>query len=347
MAQSDLPHQNPTEALNLLRTTTPMLLTWPQLPQRSFRERIHIQSASGFPGLVIDELTGQVYVDQNQAGTALDRLSLAYLQEDIGVGELTSNDAAGLMELLRTPAASFRAQAITSYMMGPVSLALHLTDEQHRPLIYNPMLLEALTQHLVMRVAWLSDKLTNLTDTIIICLYEPFLDAFATSFIPIDWEYGIDLIEQVLSSIQGCGGLVLTQSAASHDAQTGTTINWSALLDTSTELLVIDMDPHGAIAPQIAAILPEFLQRSGAVGWGLVPAKQERHTGNLSATLVARFEQMLQTLQRQGVSPEQTLHSSLITSSTGLAHLSVHSANEIVHCCADVSARLRARYGLD
>lgn len=347
MARSSLPHTDPSQALHLLRKTMPLLVTWPRLPERSFLEEMEVQSASNFPGLVVDSVSHQMYVDQETAERDLDRISLAYLRGDHTTGEITSTYAAGLHTLLNLPRIEFSGQAITSYLMGPVSLSLYLTDEQQRPLVYNPVLLEAVTQHLVMRVAWLSAQLAELTENIIVCLDEPFLDAFHSSFLPIEWEYAIELLEEVLANIQGCGGLILHQDSMPPESEAAS-VAWAHLLDTSVELLIFPMGQEQTLTllPQFATLLPPFLERNGALAWGICPAAAADRSSEPVAALATRLGYLLDTLQQCGLSPDQVLQSSFITTSTGLAHLPVAGAAQALQRCAELSEHLRLKYGL-
>src|SRR3954452_3322531 len=66
-----LPYRSAAQALELSRRYAGSLLAWPQLPQRGFREQSFVQSALGFPGLVIDELQSRAYVDRARAERSL------------------------------------------------------------------------------------------------------------------------------------------------------------------------------------------------------------------------------------------------------------------------------------
>src|ERR1041384_95303 len=77
-----LPYRSAAQALDISRRYAGQLLAWPQLPQRGFREQGFVQSAIGFPGLVIDAPQARVYVDRARAEQALDRLGLDYLEND-------------------------------------------------------------------------------------------------------------------------------------------------------------------------------------------------------------------------------------------------------------------------
>src|SRR5262245_13271771 len=149
-----LPHRGPAQALEVSRRYAGALLAWPQLPARGFREQSFVQSAVGFPGLVVDAAQRRIFVDRAAAERGLDRLALAYLNDDIDHAALGPEDAIGIAELLRQSESLRGARALKGQLVGPISLAAHLTDDRQRPLIYDEMYLEALCHHLRLRAAW-------------------------------------------------------------------------------------------------------------------------------------------------------------------------------------------------
>src|SRR5205823_8095999 len=95
-----LPHRSAAQALEVSRRYADPLLAWPQLPQRSFLEQSFVQSALGFPGLVVDVAQTRLHVDRGAAERELDRLALAYLENNVDYAALRPGDAAGFDELL-------------------------------------------------------------------------------------------------------------------------------------------------------------------------------------------------------------------------------------------------------
>lgn len=342
-----MPHTNPSLALGLVMATIPAIpsfLTWPQLPRRSFREQRFVQSADGFPGLVIDSTNRRVYVDRAVAERDLDRLSLAYLTHDISVGALTEEHASGLKETLRVPKNWFEGVAIRSMLMGPMSLGLKLADEQERPLIYDPMLLEALTHHLFLRAAWLSEQFTGQTDNHILCLDEPFLDAIHSPFFPFDWNRSIDMLELVFAGVRGCRGLSVGAIGTRHKEQ-HPTVSWERLTETSMECFACDVYHRPDILRDAAPVLPAFLNRQGFVIWGLIPATEEALKREPAETLVERFQQLVRDMVAAGVPHDLLVQASAISTSGGLEHLSVALAERALQLCVDVSRSLRQTYG--
>lgn len=348
MAQSGLPYQSAAQAFSLLRTTTPDVLPWPRLPQRSLREHSLIQSISGFPGLILDNATRRAYIDLDLAEQQLDQLGLAYLTMDTSFGALALEDAAGVIELLRTTEPLGRSSALVSQLLGPISLGLQLTDKQHRPLIYNPMLLEALAHYLALRVHWLTKRLAdlNLATDHIVCLDEPLLDALNSPFCPIDWEYGIELLGQVFGATRACRGMVLGNFASRQRDDHGSS-GWIPLMEIAVEFLLINIVQSFPVLPTNSELLRTFFNRSGVIAWGLVPADEEMLSQETLDTLLDRFEALLDYLDAAGFSREQVLRASFISTGGSLEHLSPAAAEIALQRCAEVSTQLRALYGLD
>lgn len=344
MAQSGMPHTSSSLALGTLMTTLPAILSWPRLPQRAFREQGFVQSAAGFPGLVVDTLAGRAYIDRTVAEQALDKISLAYLQKQEAVAKLNTDQASGLMELLRVPRDWFEGAAIKSQIVGPISLGVQMTDEQHRSIVYDPILLEALAQYMSLRVAWLSAQLKHLSENTIICLEEPFLDSFNSPFFPLDWERGLELLEIVFDGISGCRGIVVGGIGAWQREYRS--VYWEPVLKTSVELMVFDAYYHSDTLLDGAEQLVSFLDRPGFIAWGLIPANEEALAVETTDTLEMRFYGLLRRLESAGALREQVLLASLITTSGNLDHLSQPAAERAIQLCSDVSLRIRLVYGL-
>jgi hypothetical protein len=292
---------------------------------------------------MLDQSTNHVYVVRDQATQKLDWLELAYLERNTLSGALAAEDAAGLFDILRAPAPQTRRYAINSQLLGPISLALQLTDEQHRPLIYDPMLREALAHHLALRVGWLASRLATHAEHVMLFLDEPLLEALDSAFCPLTWQEGIDLIEQVIGEFDGARGLIIR---ATEDQQIDNLSRFSELMrDTSIDMIWLNVQPPYSARPA-AVLLPELLERSGALVWGVVPTTYAALQKTSADTLLAHFEYMLEGITAAGLDREQVLQSSLIGTSGSLAHVPIASAERAVRLCAEVSNRLRTRYEL-
>jgi hypothetical protein len=330
-----LPHRSLAPALEVSRRYAGALLAWPQLPARGFREQSFVQSAIGFPGLVIDAAQGRMFVDRAAAERGLDRLALAYLNDDIDYAALAPEYAAGLEELLRQGEGLRGARALKGQLVGPISLAAHLTDDRQRPLIYDEMFLEAVCQHLRLRAAWQEARLGERADATIICLDEPFLEAVGMPFMPLDWPAARDKIDEALGGVSGCKALFA-----------GGAVDWREVLKTSVELIVADVYEHGGALVAAADVLIPFLERDGVVGLGLIPTDEEALRRASAEGLIGRLAALLGALERAGVPTEQLLRRAVVAPTDRLGALDVALAERALQLVAEISRMLRAKYEL-
>jgi hypothetical protein len=331
-----LPHRSASQALAVSRRYAGSLLAWPQLPQRSFREQSLHQAAAGFPGLVVDAVRGQIYVDRAVAEHGMDQLGLAYLTNDLTRAALSEEDTAGLAELVRQREGLRGVLAVKGQMLGPVSLAAQLTDEHQRPLIYDEMFFEALAHHLHLRAAWQSAQLAQLHPTTIFCLDEPFLDAVGLSFLPLDWEVARAQIDEVLAGVGGCRGLYA-----------GGAVDVNRALQLQIDMLIVDVYRYAGGLVAAGAALAEFLGRDGIIGLGLVPADEEAILRETPEALVRRVEGLLASLEPHGIAPERLLKRAVIAPHDMLGRLTPEVAERGLQLLADTSRMLRERYTLE
>jgi hypothetical protein len=330
-----LPYRGPAQALEISRRYAGALLAWPQLPARGFHERSFVQSAMGFPGLVIDAAQGRMFVDRAVAERGLDRLALAYLNDDIEYAALPGDSMAGLEELLRQGETLRGTRALKGQLVGPISLAAHLTDDRQRPLIYDEMFLEAICQHLRLRAAWQESRLGERADATIICLDEPFLEAVGMPFMPLDWPAARDKLDEVLGGTSGCRALFASGM-----------IDWSEVLKTTVELIIADVCEHSSSLVAAAAALSAFLERDGVLGLGLIPTDEDALRRASAEALVVRLGATLDTLEQAGVPTERLLRQAVITPTDRLGTLDVALAERALELLAESSQMLRAKYDL-
>jgi hypothetical protein len=329
-----LPYRNPAQALHISRHYVGAIVAWPQLWQRSFREQGVVQSASGFPGLIIDEHNQRVYVERDSIEIKLNHLALAYLENNITEAELTENDAAGFAELLRQRDSMSGVMAVKGQQLGPISLAMQLTDQQQQPVIHDPAIFDALTQFLRLRASWQEQRLAELERPTIICLDEPFLEMIGSPFLPLDWDEARARMEEVLAGIDGCKALFASGA-----------VDWGQILRTSVEMVIADVYEHSASLLGAAEALDEFLERDGIVGLGIVPFDAEELVATSPSTLVARVNGLVAELERAGVNTERLVQQVVITPSGPLGMLDSIEAERALKLVRDVSHLLREQYG--
>jgi hypothetical protein len=322
-----------SQALDAVLKTSPLMVPWPQLPQRSYRERPEVQSAIGFPGLSVDLKRERVLIDRVVTQRGLDKLALAYLRNELAFGVLPSEYASGLGELLRRVDNGTKIRVLLGHTQGPISLALQIADAQERPLIYDLPLLEALIQHVALRANWQEAQLRAYASDVVICIEEPFLAALDTPFCPLSLADGVELLQRLLGSVQGQRALVVQGL-----------INWELLLDTSIDILIYERGQSEASASLRSAgpALHRLIKRGGAVAWALIPTDSAALSRLDADAVIADFEAFIATID--GIDKQTVLQASLITVGSGLAQLSVEQAERALRLCHATSLRLRELY---
>lgn len=331
LPRSGAPHGRPEGAL--ARAAGPRGVA--SLPQRGPRDAALAVSAAGFPGLALDGEHERAAVSRSAAERQIDRVGLAYLRAERAVGSPPSEQLTAVVEQLRQ-IEQLRPRVIKVELMGPVSLALLVSDEHERPLAYDPALRETLVQHVTLRAAWVRDLIESAGSAALICLDEPFLDALNTPFCPLDWEEGGDLLARVLREQRGPCGLC----AAGQ-------IDWATLVALPVDVIFFDAYEQSAGLVQAGSAVAGFLQAGGALGWGIVPIDPTALAQERAETLAQRLVSSVGFLAAAGgLAVEQISHSALISTSGALGALSAAQAEAATSLCAEVSGAARAIFGL-
>jgi len=329
-----MPHADATIACELTFRHFPQIPTWPQLPRRSPLENMYTQFSQRFPGLVVDSEANRIYVDREaDLDPALERLYLAYLNNDLEFGLVTPDYAAGLEAFFqRLPQHRATLLAIKGQVTGPVSWGLRVSDQARRPLLYDEILADAIAKFLRLKAAWQEQQLRRAFSETIVFVDEPYLANFGSALIPIQREQVITLIEEVLLGIQGLKG--------SHCC--GNT-DWSILLETSIDVLSFDAYGYGHTLALYPDAVRAFLERGGVVAWGIVP-HNDHILYETAESLLGHLERAWSHLERKGIPREQILAASLVTPACGTGTLREDMAERVFELTAQVSELAREKY---
>jgi methionine synthase II (cobalamin-independent) len=333
LAVGSLPHTDPRKACDLVRRYLPQIPTWPQLPRRTFLENMYVQFSEGFPGVVLEG--DRIYVDRERdLDPDLERLYLAYLENDLQGYGLSPQYAAGLFEFLAT---RFDAPlAVKGQVTGPISWGLTVVDQDRRPVLYDEILADAVAKHLRLKAAWQEEKLKHLHPTTILFVDEPYMSAFGSAYVALNRDQVITLLEEVLAGIAGLKGVHCCGNT-----------DWSLLLSTSVDILSLDAYEYAEALSLYPQEVKAFLERGGMIAWGIVPAQDEEALmGETVESLVVKLEEAMALLVRKGVPLDDLLAASLVSPSCGLRTLSVPAAERALELTAAVSETMRERSGI-
>ncbi|MBI4186943.1 MAG: methionine synthase [Chloroflexi bacterium] len=327
-----MPHTDPESACAQVITYLKDIPAWPQLPRRSFLENMCVQYSQGFPGLVTE--SERIYVDRSQdLSRPLERLYAAYLKNDIDEYPVTPEYAAGLHSFLAL--AGLSPLAVKGQVTGPVTWGLTVTDETRRAVLYDDTLADAAAKLLRLKAGWQEKKLRQISRNTIIFVDEPYMEAYgSSSFIAVSRERVISLLEEVFGGISGLKGVHCCGNT-----------DWSVLLDTSADIVSFDAYNYARSLSLYPAEVKRFLDRGGAIAWGIVPNNEEALAKESAASLKDRLEEAMAPLTRKGIPFKQLIERGLLTPSCGLASVSTEEASaRALELLVALSAKMRKRY---
>ncbi len=332
-AVGSLPYREPKEACDLVFKYLPAIPAWPQLPRRSFRENMYVQYGERFPGLVVDMEREKVYVDRARADEELERLYLAYLEDQAEDWGISAENASGLHAFLARREALAGAYAVKGQVTGPISMGLQLTDASLRPILYDEVLADALAKHLRLKATWMERQLRRVNERTIVFVDEPYLTAYGSAFVSLSREQVITALEEVFSGLSGLRGVHCCGNT-----------DWSILLETSVQILNLDAYNYAESLSLYPEAVRAFLLRGGTIAWGIVPQDEAGIAAATVESLVGRLEAAWGLLTAKGIPLDDLLAACLITPSCGLGSVSPEAATRALELTAGVSRAVREKY---
>ena len=121
--------------------------------------------------------------------------------------------------------------------------------------------------------------------------------------------------------------------------------DWSVLLDTSADIVSFDAYNYAQSLSLYPAEVKKFLDRQGAIAWGIVPNSEEALAKESVASLKDRLEEAMAPFTRNGIRFRQLIEQGLLTPSCGLASLATEEASACaLELLAELSAKIRKGY---
>lgn len=335
VALGSVPHTDVSAAWRAILQHFTAIPCWPQLPRRTYMENMYAQFSERFPGVRYDK--GRIHVDrQRDLNADLERLYLAYLEDDLSYGQTGRDHAEGLARLIEGDVQLPQGvAALKGQVTGPVSLGLTVVDRNQRPILYDEVLADAVGKHLRLKAAWQERELARFADQTIMWLDEPYMASFGSAFVSLPRTQVVGLLEEVFA---GLSGLKAVHCCGNTD--------WSVLMSTSVDILSLDAYDYAESLARYAEDVARFLKRGGIIAWGIVPAGSAAE-GESVESLVDRLHAALERLVEQGVPLEALLGAGLVSPSCGLGALTPPLAEQIFALTVGVSEEMRRRYVLE
>ena len=345
-----LPHTDVARGTALMFKNTPEIASWVQFPKRNRYENMMMQFTEGMPAFVQDG-------DRTYFSTSIIDFpeQLAYFYERyLAVIEDENFDALEKFRLSPQYADGFsefmahlpkqmtlgRTLILKGQVTGPFTLGTNLLDQNGRCSYYDVHLRDVIVKTIVLKALWQVARLSEFGLPVMIFLDEPSLLGFGKqTYITISREDVIKDINEVAAAIHSQGGIAGIHCEENTD--------WSLLMETDLDILDFDAYDHMQGITLYPTELSKFFDRRGCLGWGIVPTlDREAAVTETIPSLIARFEEGVESLVSKGFDWDQLLRRALITPSCGAGGvLTVPLAERVLELLCGLSIALRKRYG--
>jgi methionine synthase II (cobalamin-independent) len=328
-----MPHTDPQQACSLVTHYLKDMPAWPQLPRKSFLENMYAQYSEGFPGVVIEG--DRIYIDYSQdLQKPLEELYAAYLENNVDRYPMGPDYAAGLHSFLSQT--GLAPLAVKGQITGPLTWGLTVTDENRRAIIHDDILGDAVPRFLRLKAGWQEKQLSQISKNTVIFVDEPYMAAYGSSTSAGAFsspEKIAEMLDEVFAGISGIKGLHCCGNT-----------DWSVLLRTSLDVLSFDAYNYAESLSLYPSEIKKFIDRGGAIAWGIVPNDEDSVGKESVASLQDRLGEAMAPFTRDGVHFKDLVVQSLLTPSCGLDPLGVEAAGRALELLTKLSARIRKRY---
>jgi len=330
-----LPHTSSKDALDLILKNLPEIPFWPQLSNLSFKENMYAQFSYLLPNVVIDEKNKRVYIETGKEENVIENFLNQLIAEKLEYFSYQKEYFHGLYEMLEKRDGLVDAKVFKGQITGPISLGFQVTDENRRPIYYDDVYRDMIVKNLKMMAIWQEQVLKKLCDRTMIFLDEPFLSMIGSAFVSIDREKAVEQMNEVLKGIEGIKAI---HCCANTD--------WSLVLETDIDILNFDAYSYADNLFLYSEKVIDFLDKGGAIAWGIVPTNEEDLDKESPDSLMQRLEKNMRTLANRGISMEKILNSSIITPSCGLGSTTIRGAENALPILKKLSKNMREKHGL-
>lgn len=326
-----VPYTDPADACAIITKYLRDWPAWPQLPFRANLENMYIQYSQGFPGIKINDQKIS-YERRTDADQLIERIISDSMDDNYKDYPVGKEYAAGLDYCVQNTALPI--QAIKGQVTGPISWGLCVTDQDGRGIIYDEMLSETAARFLRLKASWQEAELRKRAKNTIIFVDEPYLTSLGSAFVALSNDHVASLLTEVLEGIQGLKGIHCCGST-----------DWSLLLGLPLD--IINFDAYNYLDSFLCypAAINSFLDKGGAIAWGIIPNDEEVLKKETLPQLNDRFCEALNTLVRPGFTFKDLVRRSLITPTCGLTSLSLESTEYVFSLLKELSEKVRGKYG--
>jgi hypothetical protein len=225
--------------------------------------------------------------------------------------------------------------AIRGQLEGPISFGFNILDQDERPILFDdtirPFMLDFMARRLNVQLA----RLKKLNDNAFMFVDEPGLQFLFSAMAGYSDQKAKGDLDQFFAQVKRPRGIHLCGNP-----------DWDFLLNLDLDVLSLDVYTNAEIFSSYATAIQKFLDRNGAIVWGIVPTGFEAFEKEEIPTMIQRLEDVWKILGSKGVDREQMIARSMLSPATCcLVNPDKERTVERAFLCVkQISDRLRQKY---
>lgn len=344
VAIGSLPHNNISEAMDLVKKDFAQIPFFPQLKNLNTNDDMMIQFLEGIP--TFSPQNPQQFHFETESEdffTDLEKFYTEYeeiienpdspLIENYGISDNFSSTFRSFEEFIKNT----KPEYAKGQIIGPFTLATTMKDQNDKYAIYDETLREIIVKHLTLKALWQIKRIkkANPQTTPIIFMDEPSVSQIGTSaYITISENNVISMIKEISDAIKNNGAISAVHCCGKCD--------WRIPIKTGVNIINFDAYTFSRNFNIFHSEIKKFLQTGGLIAWGLIPTLSDDILKDLTTDdLVKIFRESVNYLTKNGIDEKLILDSSLITSSCGAGALSVEYAQKAMDLVKELADTLR------
>lgn len=318
---------------------------WLQRPRRDFRENIYTQYAPTLPGAVVlaDKEKAVINLSAADFDAQLESFYQSVIDDDVNAFALHPEYAQGfyaLTDALKEAPSQFAKGQV----MGPISFRLTVTDQNGRACLYNDVYVDVLVKHMTFNARWQVKQLQEVSEPrlrnrqVILFVDEPYMASFGSAYVNLGKEQVIAWLDEIYEALHAAGAITGTHCCGNTD--------WGVLLNTKVDILNLDAYDFIENLALYPVELREFLDRGGAICWGLIPNNNHifhETPQSLVDKLRNGVRLICEKAAKRGVTirPDEFASRSLLAPACGLGLASVEIAERVFEVLSETSIILK------